>query len=122
MKVVDMKISFLTAVVFVTLPFNAFAQDASKVVGTTKLDRGLGRLTLLTGPDILSPARGMPQPASDTAPAFKFSTTGRVYIPAFVDATHQTSRNPSPELLRFDSRLPSLGPTLRRTSTPTLEK
>lgn len=58
MKIIVGKVVCLAAVTAVTAPLAALAQNLASQAGI--VDRSLERLTLLTGPDLLSPPHGKP--------------------------------------------------------------
>lgn len=86
-----------------------------------------GNLTLLTGPDVLSLARGLSEAPSpmlspivpvDADLTFRASTTGEARQPARTKAT-PSSRTPQPEQLRFENTLPPTPVTLPTQTAPT---
>jgi hypothetical protein len=113
----------VAAALIVALPLTSFAQNSGPRLSSGS--RSTDRLTLLTGPDMLSPPHGAPQPSPREtfqnfnhnvnkvdAPAFRFVpalsandkvTIGadREFVPPVV--TPKATQRPSPESLRFDA-------------------
>lgn len=132
MKIIVGKIACLAAVTLLTAPLSSLAQNLASQSGV--VDRSLERLTLLTGPDLLSPPHGKPASKSQLsiAPAaskavepavFRFvpAREGYTFVPlgkrslsgappAKAPASvvpRVPLRAPSAEELRFDATLRS---------------
>lgn len=134
----------LAAVALGLTPLVAVAQNFVRQTGLT--NRNTERLTLLTGPDILSPARNTPTMAPqmklETAPTVFFvpygaSTPDRhesAYVPLFSEgipaapssarpAPGATPAQPaSPETLRFNHTLEAPAPAFRFQFQPGLRR
>jgi hypothetical protein len=82
------------------------AKDTPTPSQKSKLSRPIDGLTLLTGPDLLSPPIGAVKVSSSEDFYFRYSTTGRVVAPVPTDRTERRGRIPTVELPRFDTKLP----------------
>ena len=89
MKIIVGKIALVAALTGVTTPLLSVAQNVASQIGTA--DRSVERLTLLTGPNLLSPPHGAPQstgkltiapPSIKTGakPAFRFVPTTERFL------------------------------------------
>jgi len=145
MKTIVGKVACLAAVIAAIAPLAVIAQNLASQAGI--VDRSLERLTLLTGPGLLSPPHGKPASKSQLsiAPAapkagepavFRFvpMREGYTFVPLGKRSLSSTTsaktpaselprvplRTPSAEELRFDATLRS--PADAPASTPTETK
>lgn len=84
MKTIVGKVACLAAVTAAIAPLASFAQNLASQAGI--VDRSLERLTLLTGPDLLSPPHGKPASKSQLSIAPAASKAGEPAVFRFVPA------------------------------------
>ena len=82
------------------------AKDTPTPFQKSRLSLPIDGLTLLTGPDLLSPPIGAVKVRSSEEFYFRYSTTGRIVHPVPTDRTESRGRIPRVELPRFDTKLP----------------
>mgnify|MGYP007132114446 CR=1 FL=1 len=72
----------------------------------SRLSGPIDGLTLLTGPDLLSPPIGAVKVKPSDEFYFRYSTTGRIVNPVPTDRAEGRGRIPTVEIPRFDTKLP----------------
>ena len=94
------------------------AKDTPTPFQKSRLSRSIDSLTLLTGPDLLSPPIGAVKGRSSEEFYFRYSTTGRTADPVPTNRTENRGRIPTAELPRFDTKLPVLEQKLKERKMP----